>query len=253
MTVPLMILAVGSIFAGFLGVPHALGGSNQFERFLEPVFDNPIIAGRAVAGAAVEPALSATPAEHGSAAGEASAAMAAGHGEAPKHEEGPSSSEYVLMVFSVGAACLGLWGARKAYAKAGPGYVEPINAVAPPLYRTLLNKYYVDELYDYLFTGRKSIGPVRLGVQGLGLALWKFDANVIDGGVNGAGWMTRLSGTISSWWDKWIIDGVCVNGPAIVARALSYPVRLIEWGLVQWYALVMVIGVFGFVWYYVVH
>jgi NADH-quinone oxidoreductase subunit L len=253
MTVPLIILAVGSIFAGFLGVPHALGGSNRFEHFLEPVFDNPVIAGRAVAGAAIEPAASATPAEPGSAAGEASAAMAAGHGEGSKHEEGPSSSEYVLMVFSVGAACIGLWGARKAYAKAGPGYVEPINAVAPPLYRTLLNKYYVDELYDYLFTGRKSIGPVRLGVQGLGLALWKFDANVIDGGVNGAGWMTRLSGTISSWWDKWIIDGVCVNGPAIVARALSYPVRLIEWGLVQWYALVMVIGVFGFVWYYVVH
>jgi hypothetical protein len=29
-------------------------------------------------------------------------------------------------------------------------------------------------------------------------------------------------------------------------------VRLLEWGLVQWYALVMVIGVVGFVWYYVV-
>src|SRR5512133_2021682 len=38
MTVPLMVLAVCSIFAGFLGVPHALGGSNRFERFLEPVF-----------------------------------------------------------------------------------------------------------------------------------------------------------------------------------------------------------------------
>jgi NADH-quinone oxidoreductase subunit L len=243
----LVILAVGSIFAGLLGVPHALGGSNRFERFLEPVFDNPVIAGRAVAGAEVEHAASAAPAEHGS------PAVAAEHGEGPKHEEGPSSSEYVLMGLSVGAACIGLWGARKAYAEAGQGYIEPINAVAPPLYRTLLNKYYVDELYDYLFTGRKSIGPVRLGAQGLGLALWKFDANVIDGGVNGAGWLTRLSGTISSWWDKWIIDGVCVNGPAIVARALSYPVRLIEWGLVQWYALVMVIGVFGFVWYYVVH
>jgi NADH-quinone oxidoreductase subunit L len=252
MTVPLIILAVCSIGAGWLGVPHALGGSNRFEHFLEPVFDNPVIAGRAIAGAA---------AEHGSAASEATAA---GHGEkqvaviAPhegeqKQEEGPSSTEYVLMFLSVGAACVGLWGARKAYAKAGQGYVEPINAVAPPFYRTLLNKYYVDELYDYLFTGRKTIGPARLGVQGLGLALWKFDANVIDGGVNGAGWLTRLSGTLSSWWDKWIIDGVCVNGPAIVARALSYPVRLIEWGLVQWYALVMVIGVFGFVWYYVIH
>jgi NADH-quinone oxidoreductase subunit L len=232
MTVPLVVLAVCSIFAGFLGVPHALGGSDRFEHFLAPVFENHIIAGQ-VAGASEQ--------------------VAAGQGEGSKHEEGPSSTEYVLMVLSVGAACVGLWGARKAYAKAGPGYVEPMNAAAPPLYRTLLNKYYVDELYDYLFTGRKTIGPVRLGVQGLGLALGKFDANVIDGGVNGAGWLTKLSGTISSWWDKWIIDGVCVNGPAIVARALSYPVRLIEWGLVQWYALVMVVGVFGFVWYYVIH
>jgi NADH-quinone oxidoreductase subunit L len=140
MTVPLIILAVGSIFAGFLGVPHALGGSNRFEHFLEPVFDNPVIAGRAVAGAAIEPAASATPAEPGSAAGEASAAMAAGHGEGSKHEEGPSSSEYVLMVFSVGAACIGLWGARKAYAKAGPGYVLRRRALRLPVHRSQVDR-----------------------------------------------------------------------------------------------------------------
>ena len=38
MTVPLVILAVGSVFAGWLGVPHSLGGSNGFEKFLAPVF-----------------------------------------------------------------------------------------------------------------------------------------------------------------------------------------------------------------------
>ena len=70
MTVPLIILAVCSIFAGLLGVPHALGGSNRFEHFLEPVFDNPVIAGRAVAGAATEHAASAA-GEHGSPSGEA--------------------------------------------------------------------------------------------------------------------------------------------------------------------------------------
>jgi len=37
MTWPLIILAVGSLFAGFLGVPAALGGSNAFAHFLEPV------------------------------------------------------------------------------------------------------------------------------------------------------------------------------------------------------------------------
>ena len=72
-----------------------------------------------------------------------------------------------------------------------------------------------------------------------------FDAQVIDGAVNGAGWVTRAVGTLSTWWDKWIIDGVVVNGPAILARMMSYPVRLFEWGLVQWYALVMVAGLLG--------
>jgi NADH-quinone oxidoreductase subunit L len=88
--------------------------------------------------------------------------------------------------------------------------------------------------------------------MGLGDALWKFDADVIDGTVNGAGWTTRMTGTLSTLWDKWIIDGLFVNGVGIVTRLLSYPVRLVQWGLVQWYALVMVAGLAGFVFYYVV-
>ena len=55
------------------------------------------------------------------------------------------------------------------------------------------------------------------------------DVHVIDGTVNGAGWITRLSGNISKWWDTWIIDGVFVNGPAIGARMLSYPARLLQY------------------------
>jgi len=39
--------------------------------------------------------------------------------------------------------------------------------------------------------------------------------------------------------------------PAILARMMSYPARLFEWGLVQWYALVMVTGLVGFAVYYV--
>ncbi len=128
---------------------------------------------------------------------------------------------------------------------------EPINVAAPPVYRTLLNKYYVDELYDKLFTGRSEVGGVRLGVIGAGEALWKVDSGVIDGGVNGAGWFTRFSGFVSSWWDKWVIDWFFVNGPAYVTRMLSYPARMVQWGLVQWYALVMVFGVAGLLWYYV--
>jgi NADH-quinone oxidoreductase subunit L len=229
MTVPLVILAVMSLFAGFLGWPHSLGGSDRFAHYLDPVFS------RGEAKAFVEEGKAAQ--------------LAAGE----KEEEHTSPTEYFLMFLSVGAAGLGWFMARRSYYKADKGYTEPIAAAAPPVYNILLNKYYVDEAYDYAITGRRKVGDVRLGVMGLGEASSWFDSHVIDGAVNAAGWLTRLTGTISSWWDKWIIDGIGVNGPAILARMLSYPARLMEWGLVQWYALVMTAGLVGFVFYYVYH
>jgi NADH-quinone oxidoreductase subunit L len=219
MTWPLVILAFFSLTAGYLDVSESLGGSRQFDKYLAPVFAN-------TAQATEEPSPS---------------------------EEGHHGTEDVLMFLSVAAAGIGWFLARRAYANADKGYTEPIAAVAPPVYATLLNKYYVDEGYDYVFTGRRKVGEVRLGVMGLGEASSWFDSHVIDGAVNGAGWITRFSATFSSWWDKWIIDGIGVNGPAILARMLSYPARLFEWGLVQWYALVMTAGLVGFVFYYVYH
>ncbi|HEY1730411.1 MAG TPA: NADH-quinone oxidoreductase subunit L [Terriglobales bacterium] len=227
MTVPLVILAICSLGAGYLGLPHSLGGSDRFGKFLEPVF-----------------AKEAVVLEHEGAA----AQVAAGE----KQEEHTSPEEYILMSASIAAAILGWWLAQRAYRKADKGYQEPIQEVAPAFYKTLFRKWYVDEIYDWVFTGRKKVGGVRLGVMGLGEGLWKFDAEVIDGTVNGAGWITRMSGTVSSLWDKWIIDGLFVNGVAIVTRMSSYPVRLLQWGMVQWYALVMVAGLVGFVCYYVV-
>jgi NADH-quinone oxidoreductase subunit L len=228
MTVPLVILAIGSICAGWLGWPHSLGGSAHFENFLEPVF----------ARHAVVAQEEAKPAQ-----------LAAGEGT--KEAEHTDKTEYLLMILSLAAAGLGWKMAQGSYRNAGKDYTEPIAAKAPPLYTALYNKWFVDEAYDYAFTGRRKLGPVRLGAMGLGEASSVFDAKVIDGTVNGAGWSTRAVATLSTWWDKWIIDGVGVNGPAILARMLSYPTRLFEWGLVQWYALVMVAGLIGFVAYYV--
>jgi len=99
------------------------------------------------------------------------------------------------MGLSVAAAFAGLFMARRAYLSAGKGYTEPIAAAAPPVYDTLLNKYYVDEGYDYVFTGRRRVGDVRLGVMGLGEASSWFDTNVVDGAVNAAGWITRFTAT----------------------------------------------------------
>ena len=95
------------------------------------------------------------------------------------------------------------------------------------------------------------MGEVRLGVLGLGEASAWTDTNLIDGTVNAAGWGTRAFATLSSWWDKWIIDGLLVNGSAYIMLPFAYIARLTEWGLVQWYALCMVAGLVGFVFYYV--
>src|SRR6202522_2671210 len=219
MTWPLVALALRAIGAGWLGWPHSLGGSDRFTKFLEPVF-----------------------------AGEARVLQEEGRTSqlvAGVEEERNTSTEWLLMALSLAAAGLG-WGmAWRSYRHADKGYAEPIAAV-PPVYHVLLHKYYVDEGYDYVFTGRRKLGDVRLGVLGLGEASSWFDVHIVDGAVNAAGWLTRLTATISSWWDKWIIDGIGVNGPAILARALSYPARLLEWGLVQWYALVMAFGLVYF-------
>jgi NADH-quinone oxidoreductase subunit L len=228
MTAPLVVLAICAIGAGWLGWPHSLGGSDRFTRFLEPVFSG-----------------EAQVLQEEGKAGQ----VAAGE----KEEERNTSGEWVLMGLSLVAAGLG-WGmAWRSYRHADKGYAEPIAAAAPPVYNVLLHKYYVDEGYDYVFAGRRKLGDVRLGVLGLGEASSWFDVHIVDGLVNGAGWLTRLTATISSWWDKWIIDGIGVNGPAILARMLSYPARMFEWGLVQWYALVMTAGLVGFVFYYVYH
>ena len=225
MTVPLMVLAFCSIFAGWLGWPHSLGGSDRFGKFLEPVFAREAVVLQ----------------EEGKAA-----QLAAGQ----KEEEHTSGTEYGLMFLSVAAGLVG-WGmAWRAYRHADKGYTEPIEVGAKPLYTTLYHKWYVDELYDYLFTGRRKAGNVRLGVLGLGDASSWFDVHIVDGAVNGTGWSTRVVASISKWFDTWIIDGVGVNGPAILARILSYPFRLFEWGQVQWYALVMIAGLLGFVFYY---
>ena len=226
MTTPLVVLAVMSLMAGWIGWPHSLGGSDRFARYLDPVF-------------AREAQVLA---EEGRAA-----QVAAGE----KEEEKTSPVEYGFMLLSIGAAVVGWIAASRFYKEADKGYIEPISAAAPPVYNTLLNKYYVDEGYDYVFTGRRKLGGVRLGTMGLGEASSWFDANVVDGAVNAAGWITRATATFSSWWDKWIIDGIGVNGPAILARIFGYGTRFLQWGLVQWYAFVMTAGLVGFVFYYV--
>jgi NADH-quinone oxidoreductase subunit L len=156
--------------------------------------------------------------------------------------KGPSSphGELFLMMLSEGLVILGILFAWFLYVKR-TDLPQKIARSFGGFYRLVYNKYYVDQLYDALFVNR---------AKDLGLALGAFDRQVIDGlGVNGAGWLTRAISKLSIWWDTWIVDGSVRLGARIV-WIFSYPVRLIQDGLVQSYMLLIVIGLIGFFGYY---
>ncbi|MBI4461407.1 MAG: NADH-quinone oxidoreductase subunit L [Acidobacteria bacterium] len=208
MTIPLVLLALLSIVGGWVGWPAAVGGENRFEHFLAPVFTS---------GVALHTA------------------------EAAEHSYG---LERVLMVVSLVAGFLGIWIAYQFYLK-HPELAEQMAFRFPRLYKTLFNKYYVDELYSTVFVE----GPV-LG-KAMGTSLARFDLKVIDGiGVDGTGWFARFTSRLSIWWDTWIVDGA-VRALGFTIWVLSWPVRIVQTGFVQGYLLLMATGVVAFLLYYV--
>ena len=150
------------------------------------------------------------------------------------------STEYLLMALSVALAGTGVALAYYFFLK-NRDAADRIAASFSGAHRMLENKYYVDEVYNAVF--------VRGLTMGGGEALSRFDERVVDGSVNGAAWMTRLTSTLSMWWDKWIIGGA-VNLSAYPAQAFSIVFRLLQTGLVQSYALFILFGMIIFLSYY---
>jgi NADH-quinone oxidoreductase subunit L len=169
------------------------------------------------------------------------APVMASHGEgATEAAATGASTEYLLMVASVAIGLAGIWLAYRWYIQQ-PEVPGKIAAASPFLYKLLYNKYYVDQLYDAMFVNR---------IKDLALTLGSFDVAFINGlGVDGAGWLTRVTSRISMVWDKWIVDGL-VNLTARIVWVLSYPVRMLQTGRVSRYALWMLVGVLLFLGYY---
>jgi NADH-quinone oxidoreductase subunit L len=200
MVIPLVILAIGSVVAGYVGMPAWLG-TNAFEHFLDPVFE-PL------------PIPKAAALEH-------------------SHLE-----EIGMAAVSVAIALLGFGLAYFKYCKRSWEEQREVRQYGP-FYPWLLNKWKIDELYDLLFVNR---------AKGAGVSLWKFDAKVVDGVVNGSAWTTVEGASGSSWWDRWIVDGL-VRFIGGFIKTVSWPIRLIQTGYVQNYALVMILGVLFFIGY----
>lgn len=102
------------------------------------------------------------------------------------------------------------------------------------LYKLLYNKYYFDEIYQKVI-----LDPI----MAFATFMWKFDANVVDGAVNGTGWLTMKWSDIKQWFDVWIVDGA-VNGSGWVVRKGADILRYIQTGSMQFYALfILMVGV----------
>ena len=160
MAFALIVLAIGSVLAGYVGVPHALGGENRIETFLHPSF--------AVTGAAHE----------------AAGADAAAGGE----HHADTNTELMLMGLSIGVAAAGIGLAWFFW------YRDPERAAAMQrrfrsVHGLLLNKYYVDELYEAVV-----VQPIKAVST---TVLWKgVDASGIDLTVNGVGMAVRGSSSV---------------------------------------------------------
>jgi NADH-quinone oxidoreductase subunit L len=215
MTWPLMALAAGAVVVGFFGIPAALGGSNEIEHFLEPSFTASAAHGESHAGAA-----EATAAEH----------------EGAAEHEVSTATELGLMLFSVLIAAAGILAARQFYV-VKPAISEGLAERFAGAHRTLSNKYYVDELYN---------ATVISGTMSSGRGLWTFDRRVVDGAVNGSGWLTLAGSWLSGFTDRTFVDGA-VNLVGWTVQESSYWFRKVQTGLVQNYALLMLFGVFAFV------
>jgi NADH-quinone oxidoreductase subunit L len=114
MTIPLVVLAILSVFGGLIGVPEVLGGHHWLAQFLSPV----LVYTKAVSGEAV-------PLDH--------------------------ATEYLLMGISVGAALLAIGIAYVTYVSRK---VVPISEAENRSFLSKLSyrKFYIDEVYETLIT-----------------------------------------------------------------------------------------------------
>ncbi|MBH0202933.1 MAG: NADH-quinone oxidoreductase subunit L [Nitrospira sp.] len=153
-------------------------------------------------------------------------------GGGAEHEAG-AGMVILLMSIAIVIALLG-WGLAHFLYAVSPMTAEGWAERFSGAYRILLNKYYVDELYDLLF-----VEPLKR----LGAMLDWFDRTVIDGIVRGVGCLTDWGAFASTWIEKYIVYAglnVIGYGNHLAAREG----RKMQSGMVHHYAAIIVAGLF---------
>ncbi len=177
MTTPLLILALFSIVAGDVSWPKVFGGSEAFDRFLDPVFKTS------------SDFLRASVPESGA----------------------PGFSAGALMLFALcfaGAAILAAWWLYLKNTSLPHRVAERFNGV----YQLLIHKYYVDEIYNSLVVRPLRLGSEKILWQRIDTEVIDgFGVNGTGERVAGVGGILRRiqSGNIRSY-ATWVILGATV-------------------------------------------
>ncbi|MFN2643184.1 MAG: NADH-quinone oxidoreductase subunit L [Actinomycetota bacterium] len=142
------------------------------------------------------------------------------------------SANYLLIVVSVLLAGGGLvLGSRvyRTYAE-----VDPLERLGW-FHKVLVNKFYIDEFYMAAI-----VRPIRDRVSRA--TLW-INQNVLDGAVNGAAAVAKISGDgLYDQLDQKVVDGA-INGIGITARATGGVLKYLQSGDVQKYAAYLFAGI----------
>jgi NADH-quinone oxidoreductase subunit L len=121
--------------------------------------------------------------------------------------------------------------------------ILPLKSLEPSfgwLHRAVENKYYFDEIYQGTV--------IRLLFAVNAVAYW-LDRTIVDGIVNGVAWVTnRIFAIGSGIFDRYVVDGL-VNLVGAVTQMGGRALRFVQTGVVQQYALflvmsMLIIGIF---------
>jgi NADH-quinone oxidoreductase subunit L len=229
-TAPLIILATLALSSGFLNALPFGENWENFKKWVEPSAEvvNPTGIAYVVGGI-----------------GEGRIAAEEGHSKSPCGTETPEQGVCaapslnhapfkwakaglsMLIVFA--GFLLSLFVCIQLYAKKNKKFVglTERNKVLGFGYKLLVNKYYLDVLYEKII--------VRSIAHPISAAVYRFNQKVLDGVVNGAGTTAKgIAGWVYRNIDQRVVDGA-VNGSGSVAQGAGSALRPVQSGKVNQY------------------
>ena len=158
-------------------------------------------------------------------------------GALPEHPEAIPFN-FLPLLTSLVVSLGGLTAGWLVYRNVKAGQPDPLAKLLGPIWTVLKNKYYFDELYDFLF-----VRPAKWMAEDF--AIW-MDTDVIDGILHGIASVGPILGTFfRNYIDKPIINGFG-DWIADTTRKLGVGLRVIQTGRIQQYMLMALVSLVAF-------